>query len=137
VSGTPNQVLAGTLRTGDHVDVIGNWMVPEGAACCHFSRVVLRDVKVLKAPDNPLADSKLGQASAQQVSVMLGVTDTQVDKLWWVVNNGSGTAQGWSLALRPSVQASDSPEATEWYWTMLRDGLNRYQMHRAQTGGAR
>lgn len=135
VAGNPNQLLAGTLRAGDRVDLIGNFRVPEGGSV-HFSRTVLRDLRVLKAPNGPLANDKIG-GSASQLSVMLAVTDTQADKLWWVVNNSDGTANGWSLALRATVDSSDSPEATEWYRTMIFDGLNRYQLRRAGKGGAR
>ena len=134
-TGRPTQVLAGTLKTGDHVDVVGNFKVPEGAQT-HFSRVILRDLKVLQAPPTPGATGKL-EGSDQELPVMLAVTDTQEQKLWWIVNNGDGTQNGWSLALRPAADASDSTEVIEWYKTLLLDGLNRFQIRRANTGGLR
>lgn len=134
-TGTPEQVLAGTLKTGDTVDLIGNFKVPEDAQV-HFSRVILRDLKVLKAPPSPGATGKL-EGSNQDLPVMLAVGDTQVQKLWWIVNNGDGVKNGWSLALRPQTDPSDSPEVIEWWKTELLDGLNRSQIRRAGNGGLR
>lgn len=134
-TGKPTQVLAGTLRTGDHVDVIGNFKVPEDGSN-HFSRVILRDLKVLKAPPSPGGAGKL-EGNSQELPVMLALTDTQEQKLWWIVNNGDGTQNGWSLALRPQADASDSTEVIEWYKTMILDGLNRFQIRRANNGGLR
>jgi Flp pilus assembly protein CpaB len=135
VSGSADQVLAGTLRNGDHVDMVAN--VPSGDAGAHFDRVVLRDVQVLRAPAAPSkAESKL-QGNSEQFPVMVAVSDTQVQKLWFVVNQSDGKVGGWSFALRPAVNESDSPEALEWYRTVILDGLNRYQLRRAANGGLR
>jgi Flp pilus assembly protein CpaB len=135
VSGTADQVLAGTLRNGDHVDVVASVELREASAA--FSRIVLRDLVVLKAPDGPSkADSRL-QSSSQEFPIMLAVSDTQVQKLWYTVNKADGKANGWSLALRPAVNESDSAEVIEWYRTVLLEGLNRFQLRRAETGGLR
>ena len=48
--GTKQQLLAGTLQDGDHVDVVGSWNVPESDTR-HYARVFLRDIVVLNAPD--------------------------------------------------------------------------------------
>src|SRR2546423_7892652 len=51
VAADPNQILAGTLRAGDHVDVVGNMKVDEnGSNSRDYDRVVLRDLLVLRAP---------------------------------------------------------------------------------------
>ena len=52
VAADPNQILAGTLRTGDHVDLVGNMKVESngGGSSLHYDRVVLRDLLVLRAP---------------------------------------------------------------------------------------
>ena len=135
ISGNGNQVLAGTLRDGDHVDLVAN--VSTGDSGAHFVRVVLRDIEVLRAAEGPSkADGRL-QGSTEQFPVMLALTDTQVQKLWFVVNQADGKADGWSLVLRPDVNESDSPEALEWYRTVILDGLNRYQIRRASNGGLR
>jgi Flp pilus assembly protein CpaB len=128
-SGNSDQVLAGTLKDGDHVDLV--------ADLDKFDRVVLRDVLVLRAPDAPSKTGSRLEGSSQQFPVMLAVTDTQIQKLWYTVNNADGKAEGWSLALRPGVNDSDSPEVLEWQKTVLLDGLNRYQLRRALNGGLR
>lgn len=133
VSGTPNQLLAGTLKDGDHVDLLATVKLEDEGST--FSRIVLRDLLVLKAPEAPsTAESRL-QGNSQAFPVMLAVADTQIQKLWFVVNVADGKASGWALALRPSVNESDSPEVIDWYRTVLLEGLNRYQIRRAETGG--
>lgn len=132
VSGTADQVLAGTLKAGDSVDLLATVKLDESNAT--FSRIALRDLKVLKAPDAPKVSSGL-QGSSQQFQIMLAISDTQVQKLWYVVNVADGKANGWGLALRPSVDESDSPEVLDWYKTVLLEGLNKYQIRRAETGG--
>lgn len=114
VQGDPNQLLAGTLQTGDHVDVVSNLRYPEDGQR-HVSRIVLRDLLVLKAPDASSTTQKLGTPS---VSVLLRVTTTQAQKLFFAVNNGD-----WTLALRPAAHAVDRQDGAETAWTMLTDGL--------------
>jgi Flp pilus assembly protein CpaB len=128
-SGNGDQVLAGTLKNGDHVDVVANFK--------DFDRVVLRDILVLRAPNGPSKAQSRLEGSSADFPVMLAVTDTQIQKLWYTVNNADGKADGWSLALRPGVNESDSPEVLEWGKTVLLDGLNRYQIRRAANGGLR
>jgi Flp pilus assembly protein CpaB len=132
-SGNSDQVLAGTLKKGDHVDVLATVKLADDGST--FARIVLRDLLVLRGPDAPSkAESRL-QGNSQQFPVMLAVSDTQIQKLWFVTNVAEGKDDGWSLALRPAVNESDSPEILEWYRTVLLEGLNRYQLRRAATGG--
>src|SRR2546421_7126785 len=58
--GDANQVLAGTLKEGDYVDVVGAW--DAGAPQGNVSRVILRNLLVLQAPLTPSRSSKLGSA---------------------------------------------------------------------------
>jgi Flp pilus assembly protein CpaB len=94
ISGEPYQVLAGTLKDGDRVDVLASMTYPEGSGR-HFSAVVLRGLTVLRAPD---ADTSNSTAAAT-----LALTDAQAQRLFYVVKNAD-----WSLVLRPAVRASDS-----------------------------
>jgi Flp pilus assembly protein CpaB len=119
VPGTEHQLLTGTLRAGDHVDVVGNWNFPEESQT-HVSRVVLRNLLVLRAPDEGRVASKIGQAGNEPFSAMLAVTDTQAKKLWWVMQNGQ-----WALFLRPMRKAEDNPDTVETQTTMVRDGVRR------------
>jgi len=128
ISADPNQILAGTLRTGDHVDIVANMNVDTGSSgsAKAYDRVVLRDLLVLRAPTP--ADTKSGDiSSSQKSSVMFAVTDSQASKLLFIVTNsdaGSSPDGGWTLELRPVANAADSPENIESIDTVLLDGLS-------------
>jgi len=128
VAGDQHQILAGTLRAGDRVDVIASVKV-DGDKEIHATRIVLRDIEVLKAPAGASAETKLGGLNAG-LSVLLAVTDTQVQKLFHVLKHGD-----WSLELRPPVKASDSPETVVWVGSILRDGLRGGQLDQLESGG--
>src|SRR5579862_1125744 len=49
VPGDANQLLVGTLKTGDHVDLVANLRIDPNTDA-HVTRIVLRDVAVLAAP---------------------------------------------------------------------------------------
>src|SRR5581483_11291437 len=55
IAGDPNQTLAGTLRVGDHVDVVANVKVGSAESSRAIDRIVLRNLRVLKAPEAPAA----------------------------------------------------------------------------------
>jgi Flp pilus assembly protein CpaB len=120
VSGDANQLLVGTLQTGDHVDVVGNIKIKEQPPT-YVDRIVLRNLKVLRAPTAADA-AKLSSSPNVAASVMLAVTDTQVQKLFFTMQN-----EGWTLELRPVVKASDSPETVETGRTLVEDGLGASQ----------
>lgn len=103
VAGDPNQLLAGTLQAGDHVDVVAN-IHPEGALQSPAARIVLRDILVLTAPQAPTSAS-VSSAGNGQVSAILQVSDTQVQRLFYVMKNSD-----WTLELRPARNGSDSAE---------------------------
>jgi Flp pilus assembly protein CpaB len=119
LAGTANQVLDGTLKAGDHVDIVGTWNVPEKCTTCHVSRTIVRDVLVLKtSADLSLPTSSNGVG--QDVPVQLRLTDAQVERVLWVTNNGD-----WWLDLRPVVKPGDSRQGYDSARTLLSNGLNR------------
>jgi Flp pilus assembly protein CpaB len=128
VPGAGAQLLNGTLKDGDRVDILGNWNLPE-AASNHISRVLLRNILVLQAPSTNAVTSHLGSNPNEGFTVMLAMTDSQATKFWWVVNNGD-----WSLQLRPITDPSDSPEEVNNAKTNAVDGLNVRQRARARSG---
>ena len=137
IQGDVNQTLAGTLRNGDHVDVVATFKYhfANSTSQDNFSatRVVLRDLKVLRAPDGPAPGAKLTNGLQNDFSVMLAVTDQQAQKLNFVTTTTGGNAtsgSGWSLQLRPVVHAADSPESVTTLGTILRDGLSKQQLKR-------
>jgi Flp pilus assembly protein CpaB len=119
VAGTQSQLLGGTLTEGDRVDVVGTWLVPENSQN-HVSRVVLRDLLVLKAPGSNDVPSKLSSNPNEPFAAMLAMTDAQAEKFWWVAKNGE-----WTLQLRPVTDASDSPDGLENAKSVAVDGVTR------------
>jgi Flp pilus assembly protein CpaB len=117
VPGEAEQLLAGTLEDGDHVDVVGTWNFPEEKTR-HVSRIVLRDIVVLDAASVQDTSEKITNPDRAAFSAILAVTDAQAQKLWWIVKNGE-----WSLELRPATDAADSPESVESATSMLVDGI--------------
>jgi Flp pilus assembly protein CpaB len=133
IAGDANQTLAGTLRPGDHVDLLANLKYKfasfrgtnKSVASDDLvaSRVVLRDLKVLRPAPAGASDAvKLGSTGGS-FPVMLEVSDFQAQKLFFVVKNGD-----WSLQLRPVVDATDSPEGVETVGSVLGDGLHKAQL---------
>ena len=76
VAGDQHQILAGTLRAGDRIDVIASVKVDADKEI-YATRIVLRDIEGLKAPSRESAEAKLGGLNPGR-SVLLAVTDTQV-----------------------------------------------------------
>lgn len=113
VAGDPNQLLAGTLQAGDHVDLVANLRLNSQSTAA-ATRIVLRDLTVLTPPSDT---SKLSQGSSGSSSVILAVTDTQVQRLFFVMKNAD-----WTLELRPVVNAADSSERIDTLNTVLGEG---------------
>jgi Flp pilus assembly protein CpaB len=138
VPGDPNQLLVGQVRDGSHVDVVANIQyvvhppAAKGAAGAPAdvnrvaSRVILRNLLVLQAPSQS-KDSNLG--SAASYAILLRVSDSQAQKLFFAMKNGD-----WTLALRPTNAPSDSPESVETIESELGDGLKFPQLVQL-TGG--
>ena len=127
VDAKPSQVLAGSLKAGDHVDVVATWSAPEGGSH-HVSKIVLRDILVLAAPEGGSSSSSVtgGDLGA---TVQLRVTDTQATKLFYLVKNGD-----WMLALRPPVRAGDSPETLQDAKTIAAEGVGGSVYQQAMQG---
>jgi Flp pilus assembly protein CpaB len=125
VPGDQHQLLAGTLKAGDRVDVVASIKIDPDRDV-YVTRIILRDIEVLKAPHDSSTGEKLTRGAT--ASVLLAVTDTQVQKLFHVLKHGE-----WSLELRPPVKSSDSPETVAHAGSILRDGLRGNQLQ--QLGG--
>jgi Flp pilus assembly protein CpaB len=122
VEGDQYQLLAGTLKDGDHVDFVAALKQP-GSQDFYFSRVVVRDVKVLKAPDAPAAGGKLTNTSGGNFAVLLALTDNQAQKIQYVLANTGSDANRWHLQLRPVTHAADSADHLDSFDTVLNDGI--------------
>jgi Flp pilus assembly protein CpaB len=130
VPGDEHQLLAGTVKAGDRVDVVASIKVDPDRDV-FVTRIVLRDIEVLKAATAAQAGPKLPQSS-DGISVLLAVTDTQVQKLFHVIKHGE-----WSLELRPPVKSNDSPETVAYAGSIMRDGLRGAQLEQLQGGEGR
>lgn len=74
IAGDANQTLAGTLQTGDRVDVVANIKQdPNGGK--FVDRVVLRNLKVLRTSGSTTASANLSSSSGSNLPVMLAVRD--------------------------------------------------------------
>jgi Flp pilus assembly protein CpaB len=141
VPGDENQLLKGVLKEGDHVDVVASMKykfvnfssgqsqsnAPNGEELV-ASRVVLRDIVVLRGPAAVASDQKLTNPNGGE-SAILAVTDSQAQKLFFVMKNAD-----WSLQLRPTTDASDSPESVETVGSVLGDGLGPAQLRQLVFG---
>jgi pilus assembly protein CpaB len=114
--GSEAQLLVGTVQTGDRVDVIGS-LEPQNGQRGATTRVFLRDVLVLQAPDPVGVESKLTARPDEAFSALLAVTDTQAQKLFHVVTHGE-----WTFELRPVTDPADSRDALETDASVLRGG---------------
>jgi Flp pilus assembly protein CpaB len=132
VPGDEHQLLAGTLKEGDRVDIVASLSYPEEAGN-HYSRTVLRDILVLRGVMGTEVTAKITESGsdAPEQSVMLALTDAQAQKLFWVMKNGE-----WSLELRPTDDPADSPESAESAKTLLGDGVSSAQLRRLFRGFA-
>jgi Flp pilus assembly protein CpaB len=121
--GNGDQLLAGTLQAGDHVDVVGTWGIKVGGngSDVTVSRVVLRNLLVLSAPTGDKSSTVTGGGGG--MSVQLRVTDNQAQKLIWIQKNGVDS--GFQLTLRPPSGSLDSSNTYQDSQVMLSDGPGR------------
>ena len=126
--GSKNQLLAGVLKTGDHVDLVVNLKISDRS---HAARIVLRDLLVLRAPSASGIDAGVTTDNNETYFAILRMTDTQANKFAFVTLNDD---HKWLLELRPAADAADSPESLATLPSVLRDGLSRNQ---SSTGGNR
>jgi Flp pilus assembly protein CpaB len=114
VLGEPQQLLAGTLTDGDRVDVVATARYRVGLDRA-TTRVVLRNLLVLKAPDAE-AIPELG--SGEKTVATLVMTDSQAQTMGWAMRMST-----WFLALRPTASPKDSKESLETLHSFLARGL--------------
>jgi Flp pilus assembly protein CpaB len=123
LEGDQNQLLAGTLKDGDRVDFVTALRKP-GSQDIYFSRILVRDVKVLEAPSAPPAGSKLTGAANSNFAVMLALTDNQAQRIQFLMANASNEGPNrWHLELRPVSHDADSSDHLDTFGSVLTAGL--------------
>ncbi|HZD88142.1 MAG TPA: Flp pilus assembly protein CpaB [Gaiellaceae bacterium] len=114
VGGDPNQLMAGTLQEGDHVDLVASIHKTANSSNA-ASLIVLHNLLVL-VPPATTSPSKLSSPGGTS-SIILQVSDTQVQRLFYVVKNAD-----WSLELRPVSDATDSAGGIATAGSILKEG---------------
>ena len=127
LEGSQHQLLAGTLKAGDHVDVIGTWCPSGGSGgdCGPVSRDVVQNLLVLTPAATPSGNAAALAASQQTAYVQLRATDFQTSKILWLQKNSVDNGNGWHLALRPPSGSLDSPNVLNDGRTLLFPGPGR------------
>jgi pilus assembly protein CpaB len=97
LAGNPDQVLDGTLKPGDRVDVLGTW-TPTNCQTCKVSSVIVRNALVLATSANLPSEGNSSNGSETK-PIQLRLTDEEANAVFWMEQNGS-----WSLMLRPVVK---------------------------------
>jgi Flp pilus assembly protein CpaB len=124
LEGDSNQLLAGTLKAGDHVDVVATWGIKNANGNdAVVSRVVLRNLLVMTAPEGSDGHATVTSPGSGGETVQLRVTDAQSQKLIWVEKNSEDG--GWHLVLRPPTNSLDSSNTFQDSRLMLFDGPGR------------
>ena len=140
LSGDQHQLLVGTLQAADRIDVVtsikyrvDSFDEESGAASGSrdrtASRVVPRDILVLKVAESQVTTQKITNPGNSPLSVTLALSDSQVQKLSFVIRNGE-----WSLQLRPTDDPADSAESVETVESVLGDGLKPNQLSQLING---
>ena len=124
--GDSNQLLAGVVKSGNHVDVVANIHYSlrtadsANAASLVATRVILRNLLVLLAPSSSGSGGGVGNVQNGNTSITLAVTDAQAQKLLFAEKNGD-----WWLTLRPVSKPLDQPDSVETLQSILGDGLGQ------------
>lgn len=132
IAGDPSQLLGGTLKTGDHVDLVASFS-PAGKDNGAISRNVVRNLLVLGTATGS-GGASVSSGSSDSGTVLLAASEQrQIQKIWWTLKN----ADGWSLTLRPVTNATDSPEDVESSTSMAVDGVGAAARNHATLGSPR
>jgi Flp pilus assembly protein CpaB len=117
VPGDANQLLTGTLTAGDRVDLVANLHLTSAAGGqSAATRIVLRNLRVLSTSGSGSVSKVTTSASSD--SVILAVSDTQVQRLFYVLKNAD-----WTFELRPVLNPADGSGLTETAAQVLKGGL--------------
>jgi Flp pilus assembly protein CpaB len=123
VEGDKHQLMAGTLKAGDHIDVVATWGIKSGGSQDDtlVSRVVLRNLLVLTPAEVDAGSSAVTSSSQQSAFVQLRMNDWQTKKMIWIQKNSADNGEGWHLALRPPNGSLDSVNTVDDGRTLLFD----------------
>lgn len=115
VPGDPNQMLAGIVQEGDHVDVVATAKYHFKDIARATSRVVLRNLLVMKPAEDAKQASVGGAPTTTSTLVM---TDRQAQTMGWAEKQAT-----WFFVLRPTNKPLNSSPTVETLFTLLGRGL--------------
>lgn len=110
VAGDPNQLLASTLKAGDRVDVVANLRTDPNSNT-YADTIAVRNLLVLQSPSESATAKATGSNST---SVILQISDSQVQQLWYAIKNSD-----WTLELRPVINPVDGANRVATIKTVL------------------
>ncbi|MDX6485973.1 MAG: pilus assembly protein CpaB [Gaiellaceae bacterium] len=116
ITGDAHQLMAGTLRAGDHVDIVAGWEADGERP--RVSRVIVRDSLVLLAPVAPPKGGAAGLGGSGGFSTQLRMSDAESQRLEWAIAHG----KDWRIEIRPAADSANSPRWHETGDTLLKDG---------------
>jgi len=116
IPGDQNQMLAGTMSDGDRVDVVATTKYHVNDVARATSRVILRNLLVLKAPDGAPKAASVGAPPA--VTATLVMTDKEAQVMAWAMKQTT-----WFFALRPTSKPADSPGTADTLFSVFSRGL--------------
>jgi Flp pilus assembly protein CpaB len=113
LAGDANQLLVGTLRPGDRVDVVSVFK-PGSVSADPKATVALRKLRVLDTSETDGSTIETEGNKDGNYSVLLALTDEQAQTLLYVQQNGE-----WTLQLRPVKKPKDSKHSVTTSQTVL------------------
>jgi Flp pilus assembly protein CpaB len=116
VPGNQYQLLAGTLKDGDRVDVIVTVKYQVGPLDRATTRVALRNLLILEAPDGGTKSTTIG--AAPTISAKVIMSDQQAQTMAWALRQAN-----WMFALRPTNKPTNSRPSVETLFSILGRGL--------------
>ena len=116
IPGDQNQMLAGTMSDGDRVDVVATTKYHVNDVARATSRVILRNLLVLKAPDGAPKAASVGAPPA--VTATLVMTDREAQVMAWAMKQTT-----WFFALRPTSKPANSPGTADTLFSVFSRGL--------------
>ena len=105
IAGDASQVLDGTLKPGDRVDIMGTWNVPHDCSTCKVVRTIVRNALVLgTSSDLPSIDTNSNNTKPIQVRL----NEREAERVFWMTKNGE-----WWVTLRPVVKPKSARPALQ------------------------
>ena len=105
LAGDPSQVLDGTLKVGDRVDIMGTWNVPHNCSTCKVVRTIVRNALVLGTSSEL---PSISGSSNENKPIQVRLSEREAERVFWMTKNGE-----WWVTLRPVVKPKSARPALQ------------------------